>query len=243
MAEYWRYREPYLPAFFVRAAEAMQLSRTHQLLDIACGTGVVAFGFAPFVGSLTGVDVDQQALRIARAEAGQQKINIDLIHAGIEDLPDNGAQFDLVTIGRAHSYLNREVTLARLESLVSARGWVLLCGSTTNDSLSGQWASAFRATRLRWSRREDGMRNREFMTGSAFSFESRLIARRRNSPVSVADLLLRALSYSTLMPEALALRRDEYLEDIRSTVSPFAVEGMLSETIETSGSIFRRTNS
>ncbi len=174
MDECWRYREPYLPPFFVRAAEAIQLSRNSKLLDIACGTGVVAFGFAPYVGSMRGFDIDEKALAVANNEARRNSIDIELIHAGVENLRDDGHVFDIATIGRAHSYLPREATLSRLETLVSPRGKVLICGSTTNDGLSGQWASAFRATRLRWSHRALGLRNREFMAGSGFGFETRV---------------------------------------------------------------------
>lgn len=243
MTEYWRYREPYLPGFFVQAAEEMQLSRKHRLLDIACGTGAVAFGFAPFVGSITGIDLDEQALGVARSEALRNNIEIELVHRGIEDLPDDRATFDVATIGRALAYLPREATHARLDRLVSAQGKVFICGSMTADPLSGPWARAFREAGRRWGRRPmPALSGRDFMTGSVFSFEKAVVAR-KTRPVSVEDLLLRALGYSTLTPEAFGSSRDEYLEDVRAAITPHAVDGMVSETILTTGTIFRRANS
>ena len=243
MNEYWRYREPYLHEFFVQAADEMQLSREHRLLDIACGTGVVAFGLAPFVGAVTGIDTDEQALEVARAEARRSNIDIELLHIGIEDLPDDGAPFDVVTIGRALAYLPRETTLSRLDRLVSSDGKVFICGSTTGDPLSGAWAKAFREVGRRWGRRmSPALNGRDFMAGSAFRFEKSLVARKTRR-VSVDDVLLRALSYSRLTPEALGPRRDEYLEDVRAAIAPHAVDGMLPETILTTGSLYRRANS
>ena len=241
MTEYWRYREPYLPRFFAQAAEEMRLCRNHRVLDIACGTGAVAFGFAPFVGAITGVDVDEQALDVARSEAIRNNIEIALVHMGIENLQDHGAPFDVATIGRALAYLPREPTLARLDRLVSGHGKVFICGSSTEDKRSGPWAKPFRDAGRRWGRRrEPAPSGRTFMTGSAFTFE-KLVVARKTRRVSVDDLLLRALAYSMLTPEALASSRDEYLEDVRSAIAPHSVDGMVSETILSTGSIFRRT--
>src|SRR5262245_59905556 len=94
---YWRYREPYLPKFFSAAAEEMNLSRTHRPVDIGCGGGAVAFGFAPFAGSVIGVDIAEHELAVARTEAERRKLKIDFIHSGPEDIPDHLAPIDVVT--------------------------------------------------------------------------------------------------------------------------------------------------
>lgn len=239
MSPYCRYREPFLPKFFADAASALQLSQRSRLLDLACGTGTVALGFAPYVGSLTGMDVDGEALEVARTEAAQKNIDIKLIHAAIEDFSYNGPPFDVVTIGRAHVYLPRAATVTRLERLVSAGGKVVLCGTMTDDRLSGPWAGKFRAIVRRWGRRRPALLNwNEFMDDSAFVIEKRLVLRLARS-VSVEDLVLRALSYSQTEP-MLGQMRDQYQEEIRSAITPYAVDGLLQETIETGGNIYGR---
>jgi len=58
--------------------------------------------------------------------------------------------------------------------------------------------------------------------------------------VPVEHLLFRSLAYSSTTPDILGARQDQYLEDIRSAIVPYAVEGMLRETIMTAGIIYRR---
>ena len=53
---YARYREPYPPEFFEKIAEQISLRGDETLLDVGCGPGMLAIGFAPFVGSCTGLD-------------------------------------------------------------------------------------------------------------------------------------------------------------------------------------------
>jgi SAM-dependent methyltransferase len=53
---YARYREPYPPEFFQKVAEQIGLRGDETLLDVGCGPGMLAIGFAPFVGSCTGLD-------------------------------------------------------------------------------------------------------------------------------------------------------------------------------------------
>lgn len=227
-----------MPIFFAEAAGAMRLSRRSRLLDIACGTGTVALGFAPYVGALTGTDVDGEALEVARSEARRKEIDIELIHAAIEDFSYDRAPFEVVTIGRAHAYLPRMATLAQLERVVSAHGKVVVCGTMTQDRLSGPWASEFRSIVRRWGRRSPALNWNEFMANSAFALEKRLVFRGIQH-VSVEDLVLRALSYSQTAP-MLGPRAAQYQEEIRSAIVPYAVSGMLRETIETGGNIFGR---
>lgn len=228
--QYWRYREPYLPKFFSSAAEAMRLTLDHRLVDLACGGGAVAFGFAPFVGSAIGVDIDEHALAVARAEAKRNNLEVDFIHGGPEDLPDDLAPIDVVTIGRASAYLPREATL---------HGIVLICGTTTHDMLSGSWARAYRQTRKRWAPKEPFPRPEAFMEGSPF-VQKGTVTVRRSRQVSVEHLLLRALGFPLTTPEKLGPKKDAFLQDVRAAISRDAVNGMLTEVIETRGSIFQR---
>jgi hypothetical protein len=190
------------------------------------------------VGSLTGIDTDEHALEAARGEARRRNIDIDLIHAGIEDLPYGGTPFDVVTIGRAHAFLPRVATLARLGDLVAAEGKIVICGTMTHDGQSGPWAGAFRAAGRRWGRRGEAS-PKQFMGDSGFARAKKLVFLGTRA-VPVEHLLFRSLAYSSTTPDILGARQDQYLEDIRSAIVPYAVEGMLRETIMTAGIIYRR---
>jgi hypothetical protein len=53
---YARYRKSYPPEFFRKAAEEIGLCGDETLLDVDCGPGILAFGFAPVVGGCSGLD-------------------------------------------------------------------------------------------------------------------------------------------------------------------------------------------
>lgn len=53
---YERAREPYDAAFFKMVAGILGLSGKDRLLDLGAGPGLLAIGFAPFVGKVVGAD-------------------------------------------------------------------------------------------------------------------------------------------------------------------------------------------
>src|SRR5262245_19353667 len=55
VALYEHFRPPYPPDFFHTVAEKLKLSKQHALIDLGTGPGLLAIGFAPYVGSVTGV--------------------------------------------------------------------------------------------------------------------------------------------------------------------------------------------
>jgi hypothetical protein len=61
-------------------------------------------------------------IRAARATAKEAGIQLRLIEGGLEDLPESVGTFDLVTIGRALHWLDRDVTLGVLDRVVAADG-------------------------------------------------------------------------------------------------------------------------
>jgi SAM-dependent methyltransferase len=236
---YAQYREPFAPELFAKAAAIMQLSRSDRLLDIACGTGALAFGFAPYVGALTGIDRDAQALDFVRGEAARTGITIELIRAGIEDIPEDLDPFDIVTLGRAHAQLPRDRTLARLNELVAARGKVIICRTQTDDGRSGAWAKEFRAVGRRWGRRKAALTTVEFMAGSPFVLVEGIVLRWQRA-VSVDDLLSRALTYSETAADKLGARKDQFLAELRSAITPYSTQGAVTEVIVTTGFVFAR---
>jgi ubiquinone/menaquinone biosynthesis C-methylase UbiE len=125
---YIRCREPYPPAFFSTVAERLALRRDMSLLDAGYGPGLLAIGFAPYVGSCVGVDPEPRMIRAARAAAKKAGIELRLIEGRLEDLTENVGTFDLVTIGRALHWMEREVTLRVLDRVVAAGSAIISCG-------------------------------------------------------------------------------------------------------------------
>ena len=86
VVDFYRYREPYPPEFFAAVAARVGLTHRTRVLDVGCGPGNLAIGFAPLTGSCTAIDVEPEMLRVARAAAAEAKVEITFIEKAIEDL-------------------------------------------------------------------------------------------------------------------------------------------------------------
>lgn len=93
------YEEFFLPALFqewtARLADAAQIAKGHRVLDVACGTGVLARTARERVGSegsVVGVDINEGMLTVANRKAP----DIEWRRAPAEKLPFGDHEFDAV---------------------------------------------------------------------------------------------------------------------------------------------------
>lgn len=93
------YETFFIPALFqewaARVADVAQLQAGQRVLDVACGTGILARSAAERVGasgSVVGLDVNDGMLAVAAAKASQ----IDWRHGQAEVLPFDDSAFDAV---------------------------------------------------------------------------------------------------------------------------------------------------
>ncbi len=56
-----------------------------RVVDLGCGTGVLAIGAALLEATATGVDADERALEVARVNAGAVGVNVSWVKSSIED--------------------------------------------------------------------------------------------------------------------------------------------------------------
>ena len=140
-AAYAAYREPYPEAFFAEAAVRLGLSGREALIDLGTGPGLLALGFAPYVARVVGVDPEPAMVEVARASG------LEVVEGRAEDV-DLG-RFDLVTIGRALHWMEREPTLAALDRMLAPGGRIFVCASRNVEATP--WRAAFDAVAQRWS--------------------------------------------------------------------------------------------
>jgi 2-polyprenyl-3-methyl-5-hydroxy-6-metoxy-1,4-benzoquinol methylase len=240
---YDRYREPYPPEFFAEAARRLALERTERLLDAACGPAPLAIGFAPFVASCVGVDPEPAMLAVAGRNASQAGVQLELIASRLEDLPASLGLFQVVTIGRALHWLDRDASLPVLEYLVAPTGHVLICASLAAKAPVNPWAAAFHAVRKRWS--EDAEEHRHRVDIDAWFRDSpfrkvEAISVSHCHRISVDTLVGRALSMSTTSPAVLGGGRPAFENEMRLALDPFVEEGTLPEEVRASAQVFRR---
>lgn len=239
---YSGYREPYSARFFPIVAERLGLSGTEKLLDIGCGPGLLAIGFAPFVGEVTALDPEASMIAAARAAAAEARVNISFVHEKLEQF-SVPSTFDLITIGRALHWLDRETALPVLRQIVGGSGRILVCGASNRDTPEFPWVKPYDVARRSFTPEGDEKRYRlkgnTWFAGSCFEkIDVITVAERRD--VTLAELIGRALSKSNTSPAALGSRREEFEAQIEAAVEPFARNGVLQEEIVSRASVFAR---
>src|SRR5258708_39454399 len=145
---YEKLRPPYPAEFFRNVAQRLHLGKEHALIDLGTGPGLLALGFAPYVGRLVGVDPEPAMLAAARKAAADASKAITLIESRAEALPSDVGQFDVVTIGRALHWMDRDALGPLFERLVAPDGTILVCSSSSaadgRNPLLGEYNEALR---------------------------------------------------------------------------------------------------
>jgi len=233
-AEFYRFREPYPPPLFTTVAGKLALAPQTRMLDVACGPGNLAIGFAPFVGSITAIDIEPEMLRLARQHASQ----IRFLQTPIEELDAEPSSFDFVTIGRALHWLPREATLAVFERILAPNGRIAICAAIAETS---DWTEKFRELRRAWSNEHDETKYRPNLDD--WFAPSRLrqldqIFVQQTYRFTLDEIIGRALSFSITSPAVLGPRRTEFENALRTTLEPFLKDGLLEEEITGKAIIF-----
>jgi SAM-dependent methyltransferase len=239
---YARYREPYPASFFKEVARREHLQGCERLIDIGCGPGSLAIGFAPYVAACVGVDIETEMLASARVEAARAGVHVSLVQAPIEDLPADIGCFQAVTVGRALHWFDREEALAVLERILQPGGWIAICGTRTYSVATQGWAGRFHEVRRAWSSDPDESRYHlnieDWFRGSRF-LKLEEIEVSETHQVTIADLIGRALSLSTTSPEVLADRRTAFEAAMRDALEPLSHDGVFNEQVMAIATIFR----
>ena len=119
-------RPPYPAVFFRNVARRLRLGKEHELIDLGTGPGLLALGFAPYVGRIVGVDPERAMLAATRKAAADSSKAITLIESKAEALPSDVGRFDVVTIGRALHWMDVDAIAALFERPVAPDGTILV---------------------------------------------------------------------------------------------------------------------
>lgn len=93
-------------------------------LDSGCGTGSLAFALAPHVAEIVGVDLREEYLEAARAEA---PANVRFVAGDAMSLPFGYAQFDLACSHRVLHHVRRpELAVSELARVTRPGGRILV---------------------------------------------------------------------------------------------------------------------
>lgn len=237
------YREPYLPVFFRSVAEAIPLIGTEDLLDLGCGVGEVALGFAPFVASLTGMDLEQPMLDELGVRARAMGVKMKLIQSRVEDAPADLGRFHLITMGRAHWFMHTPTSLVRLGQWLMPSGAILVCFPVKNPD-DAEWHRVYSATRDKWVRGNlRGMTRLtadQFFQGTDFVLVKRVMVQGEKQ-LELEHLVYRSLGTANTSRAMLGIAEaDAMSAAIRAAMTPYFRNGPIMERHLTVGSIYRR---
>ena len=242
-------RPPYPPEFFRSVAQKLGLSQRFSLIDLGTGPGLLALGFAPYVGRIVGVDPEPEMLAAARRAAMRAGQDLTLIESKAEMLPADIGIFDVVTVGRALHWMDRGPALPLFERLVAREGAIVVCGSSSAADGRNPWLDVYNAARRNWSPaglwEESGSGERThrdlpaFFRGSAFHVVE-LIKVETSHEVSVRDLARRVLTFSSSSPEALGDDVEAMLRDVEERLAPFSRNSVIAETLVSMAQIMMR---
>jgi len=233
-----RYPEPLIAA----VAAAVGLDGELRVLDLGCGPGFLAVAFGRHAGEVVAVDPEPEMLAAARQAAADAPGRFRFVPGSSATLGPDLGRFRLVTMGRSFHWMDRERTLATLDTLVEPQGGVALFADRHPEAPENAWHAGWRAVRERFAERDPRLDHRDHervLRRSAFSEVRRLTERYRRE-ASVDELVARALSASTTSPEVLGDARAAFEAELRTSVAPYALDGVVSELVEAEALLARR---
>jgi len=111
-----------------RIIELTAPSGTDRVLDVATGTGFLAFEFAKHVHEVVGIDFTDEMLAIAKQYKTDRSIeNVVFESSDVESLPFGESCFDIVSCRFAfHHFLHPETAISEMERVLRPGGKIVI---------------------------------------------------------------------------------------------------------------------
>lgn len=239
------YRLPYPTSLFTHLVAATHLSGHGRLLDLACGTGQLAFPLSPHFAEVWAVDQESDMIETVRAKATESGLS-DLrpVVSSAEMLDARPGYFELTVVGNAFHRLERDVAARRILTWLAPGGHLALCWSSSPWVGEAGWQRSLAATLNRWQRElgaeqrtpagPDRARRRrsdlDVLSAAGFEVLGRHAFTAEHS-WSLAELAGHIRSTSFLPPAVLGDRAAAFDTDLAAGLRPHAEGGVFTETV------------
>ncbi|MGH3256377.1 MAG: class I SAM-dependent methyltransferase [Streptosporangiaceae bacterium] len=148
---YERYRLPYPEAMLADLVVRAGVSPRGRLLDLACGTGQLAFPLRRWFAEVWAVDQEPDMVELVRAKATAGGAGeVRAIVSSAETLRAEPEYFELAVIGNAFHRLDRDLTAGRVFGWLKPGGHLALCWTSQPWDGEADWQRALAALLDRW---------------------------------------------------------------------------------------------
>jgi SAM-dependent methyltransferase len=254
-AEYYdRFRPPYPAVLLDELRDRVRLGPRSRLLDLACGTGQIAFALAQDVAEVWAVDQEPESVEFGQGKAQRLGLSgIRWMAAAAEDVALEGP-FDLVAIGNAFHRLDRDTVARRLVPHLTDCGCVALLWSGTPWLGDRPWQGVLHETLERWrdavdarDRVPEGWEaamvrdpNERVLRRAGLSYEG-LFGFSVAECWSVESLIGFVYSTSFLNRTVLGQRTDAFEADLRDKLLAARPDGVFEQDLTFAYELARRT--
>jgi ubiquinone/menaquinone biosynthesis C-methylase UbiE len=245
-AFYQRYRLSYPDRLIARVARLLGLNPGDAVLDLGCGTGMLAVAFAKLGMAVTAMDPEPDMLAAAGEAAKAVGVTLRLEQGSSHDLSSDMGPFRLVAMGRAFHWMDRAATLDAADRIVTRDGGVALFHDAHPPVEENAWFKTLRDLQDKYGRaehlaeRRGGHRRYEpYLFASAFTQLDGLSVTIRQA-LSVDDIVGRALSMSRCAPQRLGARQEEFTAQLSAALREMSPDGKFTEVAELVAVLARR---
>ncbi len=249
-AFYERYRLGFPDRLLARVANLLDLKAGDAVLDLGCGTGMLAVGFAQLGMSVTAMDPEPDMLAATRAAADAAGVTLTIVQGSSHDLAPGLGPFALVAMGRSFHWMDRAATLSMLDRIVTPHGGVVLFHDTHPPVEENGWFKILRDVQDKFGRaaaphaveRKGGHRRYEpFLFASAFTQLDGLSVTIRKD-LTMEEIVGRALSMSSCSPQRLGTQQQALETRLAAALRELSPDGTFTEVAELVAVLARRPN-
>jgi SAM-dependent methyltransferase len=244
-AEYYdRFRLSYPEALIADLVRRTGASGAGRLLDLACGTGQLAFALRSSFASVWAVDQEPDMIAVVRSKAASGTGRIAAIVSSVQELDAPPGHFSVVVIGNAFHRLPRDLVASRVHGWLQPGGYLALCWSSGTQAGPLDWQVAFGGLLRRWTETLGGgdrvpanwdqpRRERpdaDVLAGAGFepSGRSQFLVQHHWTLPELAGF---ARTLSVLPAAALAENAAAFDDSLSAELGPYARDGRLTETV------------
>lgn len=126
-ADYGEFRPGFPGDFFDRLSSLGWIAPGRRALDLGTGTGTLAIGFAERGLEVTGLDISDELLTVARRAAADRGLSAHFVVGQAEATGLDESSFDLVSAGQCWWWFDGDAVVAEAIRVLATNGRLLIC--------------------------------------------------------------------------------------------------------------------